>query len=107
MNLLMDPCSFIKAEQHDVNFLKDIYSPQLSDDIDFKTREHCNNLQKQNSLKARFVAKPYSQHISGHIKETFSATPSSTSLRTLLLHAVPRATKSHHVTSHQLFSTLP
>ena len=40
------------------------------------------------SLKARFVAKGYSQHISDHIKETFAATPSSTSLRTLLLHAV-------------------
>ena len=38
-------------------------------------------------LKARFVAKGYSQHISDHIKETFAATPSSTSLRTLLLHA--------------------
>ena len=39
-------------------------------------------------MKARFVAKGYSQHISDHIKETFAATPSSTSLRTLLLHAV-------------------
>ena len=39
-------------------------------------------------LKARFVAKGYSQHISDHIKETFAASPSSTSLRTLLLHAV-------------------
>ena len=39
-------------------------------------------------LKARFVAKGYSQYISDHIKETFAATPSSTSLRTLLLHAV-------------------
>ena len=35
-------------EQHDINFLKDIYWPQLSDDIDFNNREHCNNLQKQN-----------------------------------------------------------
>ena len=39
-------------------------------------------------LKARFIAKGYSQHVSDHIKETFAATPSSTSLRTLLLHAV-------------------
>ena len=39
-------------------------------------------------LKARFIAKGYSQYISDHIKETFAATPSSTSLRTLLLHAV-------------------
>ena len=39
-------------------------------------------------LKARLVAKGYSQHISDHIKETFAATPSSTSLRTLLTHAV-------------------
>ena len=39
-------------------------------------------------LKARFLAKSYSQHISDHVKETFAATPSSTSLRTLLLHAV-------------------
>ena len=35
-------------EQHDINFLKDIYWPQLSDDIDFNTREHFNNLQKRN-----------------------------------------------------------
>ena len=41
-------------------------------------------------LKARFVAKGYSQHINDRIRETFTATPSSTSLRTLLLHAVPR-----------------
>ena len=34
-------------------------------------------------LKARFVAKGYSQYISDHIKETFAATPSSTLLRTL------------------------
>ena len=39
-------------------------------------------------LKVRFVAKGYSQYISDHIKETFAATPSSTSLRTLLPHAV-------------------
>ena len=39
-------------------------------------------------LKARFVAKGYSQYISDHIKETFAVTPSSTSLRTLILHAV-------------------
>ena len=39
-------------------------------------------------LKARFVAKGYSQHVSDHIKKTFAATPSSKSLRTLLLHAV-------------------
>ena len=37
-----------REEQHDFNFLKDIYWPQLSDDIDFNTREHFNNLQKQN-----------------------------------------------------------
>ena len=48
------------------------------DDIDITT----------GPLKARFVAKGYSQYISDHIKETFAATPSSTSLRTLLLHAV-------------------
>ena len=38
------PCE----EQRDLNFLKDIYWPQLSDDIDCKTREHFNNLQRQN-----------------------------------------------------------
>ena len=48
------------------------------DDIDITT----------GPLKARFVAKGYSQYISDHIKEPFAATPSSTSLRTLLLHAV-------------------
>ena len=48
------------------------------DDIDITT----------GPLKARFVAKGYSQYISDHIKETFAATPSSTSLTTLLLHAV-------------------
>ena len=37
-----------REEQHDVNSLKDIYWPQLSDDIDFNAREHFNNLQKQN-----------------------------------------------------------
>ena len=41
-----------REEQHDVNSLKDIYWPQLSDEIDFNTRdsgrEHFNNLQKQN-----------------------------------------------------------
>ena len=37
-----------REEQHDLNFLKDIYWPQLSDDINFKTREHLNNLQTQN-----------------------------------------------------------
>ena len=36
-----------KSPPHD-NFLKDIYWPQLSDDIDFKTRERFNNLQKLN-----------------------------------------------------------
>ena len=29
-----------REEQHDINFIKDIYWPQLSDDIDFKTIEH-------------------------------------------------------------------
>ena len=48
------------------------------DDIDITT----------GPLKAHFVAKGYSQYISDHIKETFATTPSSTSLRTLLLHAV-------------------
>ena len=38
------------------------------------------------SLKALRFAKGYTY--SDHIKETFAATPSSTSLRTLLLHAV-------------------
>ena len=37
-----------RQEQHDNNFLKSIYCSQLSDDIDFNTREHFNNLQKQN-----------------------------------------------------------
>ena len=37
-----------REEQHNLNFMKDIYWPQLSDDIDFKTREHFNHLQKQN-----------------------------------------------------------
>ena len=38
------PCE----EQHDIKFLESIYWPQLSDDIGFNTREHFNNLQKQN-----------------------------------------------------------
>ena len=38
----------LREEQHDLNFLKDSYWPQFSDDIDFRTREHFNNLQKQN-----------------------------------------------------------
>ena len=37
-----------REEQHDNKFLESIYWPQLSDDIDFNTREHFNNLQKQN-----------------------------------------------------------
>ena len=37
-----------REEQHDIKFLESIYWPQLSDDIDFNTREHFNNLQKQN-----------------------------------------------------------
>ena len=37
-----------RQEQHDNDFLKSICWPQLSDDIDFNTREHFNNLQKQN-----------------------------------------------------------
>ena len=53
-------------------------------------------------LKARFVAKGYSQYISDHIKETFAATPSSTSLRTLLLHAVLH---QYQVTSYVTFSS--
>ena len=37
-----------REEQHDLNSLENIYWPQLSDDIDFKTRERFNNLQRQN-----------------------------------------------------------
>ena len=37
-----------REEQHDINFPGSTYWPQFSDDIDFNTREHFNNLQKQN-----------------------------------------------------------
>ena len=53
-------------------------------------------------LKARFVAKGYSQYISDHIKETFEATPSSTALRTLLLHVVLH---QYYVNSRDISST--
>ena len=48
-------------------------------------------------LKARFVAKGYSNHI----KETVAAATSSTSLRTILLHAVPH---QYQVTSCDISS---
>ena len=38
----------LREEQHNIKFLESIYWPQLSHDIDFNTREHFNNLQKQN-----------------------------------------------------------
>ena len=41
----------------------------------------------------------YSQHISDHIKETFATTPSSISLRTLLLHIVLLLLLSVHITT--------
>ena len=40
------------------------------------------------SLKARFVAKGFSQTINNPAVETFAATPSPTSLRTLLLKSI-------------------
>ena len=39
-----------REEQHDVKFLESIYWPQLSDDIDFNTREHFNNLMMRRTL---------------------------------------------------------
>ena len=73
----------LTAEQRRIIKTRWVMGPRPSstsvDDIDDTTT---------GPLKASCVAKRYSQHISDHIKETFAATPSSTSLRTLLLHAV-------------------
>ena len=46
--------------------------------------------QQGSSLKARFVAKDFSQTINNPAVETFAATPSLTSLRTLLLKSILR-----------------
>ena len=46
-------------EQRDLNFPENIYWPQLSDDIDFKTTEHFRNHQKQNIATRAFDLQSY------------------------------------------------
>ena len=74
--------SLTPEQQHRVIKTRWVIGPRPSstsvDDMDITT----------GPLKAGFVARGYSQYISDNVKETFAATPSSTSLRRLLLHAV-------------------
>ena len=54
-------------------------------------------------LRARFVAKGYSQHVDEPIVECYAATPSSTSLKTLLLLGV---LQGHHTTCLDISTAL-
>ena len=78
----VDIDSLIPEQQRRIIKTRWVIGPRPSstsvDDIDITT----------GPLRARFVAKGYSQYVSDHMKETFAATLSSTSLRTLLLYAV-------------------
>ena len=40
----------VRSSTSRVNLFKNFSWPQLSDDIDFKTKEHFDNLQKQNIM---------------------------------------------------------